>query len=163
MAYDVYLDLDGIEGEATAKGFEKKIGIFSMSWGASAATTVGATKGGISASKVSVSSFNMMKQLDSSSVPLFQACCKGEHITTATITFRKQTGDSQEGFLIYTLTDVMVESIQTSGSSGGDDTPTESLSLAFAKMEVEYKKQGKDGKLTAAGQAAWDLTTVSDK
>lgn len=163
MAYDVYLKLDGIEGEATAKGFEKQIGIFSMSWGCSAATTVGSTKGGISASKVSISSFNMMKQLDSSSVPLFQACCKGAHISEAVLTFRKQTGDAQEGFLIYKLSDVMVESLQTSGSSGGDDTPTESLSLAFAKMEVEYKKQGKDGKLTAAGQAAWDATTVSDK
>lgn len=163
MAYDVYLKLDDIDGEATAKGFEKQIGIFSMSWGASAATTVGATKGGISASKVSVSSFNMMKQLDTSSVPLFQACCLGKHIPKAVLTFRKQTGDSQEGFLIYTLHDVMVEALQTSGSSGGDDTPTESLSLAFAKLEVEYKKQGKDGKLTAAGQAAWDLTTVSDK
>ncbi len=163
MAYDVYLKLEGIDGEASAKGMEKQIGIYSFSWGCSAATTVGAGKGGISASKVSISSFNFMKQLDSSSVPLFQACCKGTHIPSAEITFRKQTGDSQEGFLIYKLTDVMVESQQVSGSSSGDDTPTESLSLAFAKMEIEYKKQGKDGKLTAAGQAAWDLTLVSDK
>ncbi len=163
MAYDVYLELDGIKGEATAKGHEGQIGIFSISWGCSAATTVGANTGGISASKVQISSFNMMKQLDTSSVPLFQACCKGTHIPKAKITFRKQTGDAQESFLIYTLHDVMVDSLQTSGSSGGDDTPTESLSLAFAKMEIEYKKQGKDGKLTAAGQAAWDLTTVSDK
>ena len=163
MSFDAYLDLEGIPGEATAEGFEKKIGIFSFSWGASAATTVGATKGGISASKVHISSFNFMKQLDESSVPLFQACCTGAHIPKGVLTLRKQTGSKQEGFLVYTLTDVMVESIQTSGSSGGDDTPTESLSLAFAKMEVEYKKQGKDGKLTAAGQAAWDLTKVSDK
>lgn len=163
MAYDVYLELDGIKGEATAKGHEGQIAILSISWGCSAATTVGAGKGGISASKVQISSFNIMKQLDSSSVPLFQACCTGKHIPKATITFRKQTGDAQEGFLVYKLEDVMIEMLQTSGNSGGDDTPTESVSMAFAKMEVEYKKQGKDGKLTAAGQAAWDLTKVSDK
>ena len=32
----------------------------------------------------------------------------------------------------------MVESVQWSGSSGGDDTPTESVSFAFAKVEIDY-------------------------
>ena len=44
-------------------------------------------------------------------------------------------------FLQYDFTDVMVESIQWSGSSGGDDTPTESVSFAFAKVKVTYNKQ----------------------
>jgi type VI secretion system secreted protein Hcp len=162
MAYDCYLKLDGIEGEATAVGMEKQIGIFSFSWGASAPAQASSTLGGLSASKVSISSLNLMKQLDKSSVPLFQACCTGAHIAEAILTIRKQTGTAQDGFLIYTLSDVMVDSIQTSGSSGGDDTPTESISLAFAKFEVEYKTQGKDGKLVTAGQATWDLTKVSD-
>ena len=35
----------------------------------------------------------------------------------------------------------MVESIQWSGSSGGDDTPTESVSIAFAKVKISYSKQ----------------------
>jgi type VI secretion system secreted protein Hcp len=34
MAYDVFLDIKGVEGESTAKGFEKKIEIYSFSWGA---------------------------------------------------------------------------------------------------------------------------------
>jgi type VI secretion system secreted protein Hcp len=55
----------------------------------------------------------------------------------------------------------MVESIQWSGSSGGDDSPTESLSLAFGKCEIEYSMQDKTGKMSVAGQAAYDLTTVS--
>ena len=55
----------------------------------------------------------------------------------------------------------MVESVQWSGSTGGDDTPTESLSLAFAKVEIEYKTQDDKGKLAVAGQASWDLTKVS--
>ncbi len=33
MAFDAYLDLKDIPGEATAKGFEKKIEIFSFSLG----------------------------------------------------------------------------------------------------------------------------------
>ncbi len=163
MAYDCYLKLEGIDGEATADGFDKQIGVYSFSWGASNPTSITPGKGGIASSRVAVSSFNFMKQVDKSSVPLFQACCKGTHITKATLTLRKATGSKQEGFLIYTLEDVMVESVQQSGSSGGDDTPTESISLAFAKIEMEYKMQGKDGKLVAAGQGSWDLTKVTDK
>ena len=44
-------------------------------------------------------------------------------------------------FLKYDFTDVMVESIQWSGSTGGDDTPTESVSFAFAKVAIDYFKQ----------------------
>ena len=56
----------------------------------------------------------------------------------------------------------MVESIQWSGSSGGDDTPTESVSFAFAKVTIEYYKQAEDtGSMTKVGNASWDLTKVS--
>jgi type VI secretion system secreted protein Hcp len=163
MAFDSYLDLKGIPGESTAKGFEKKIEIFSFSWGASAPVTVGSGSSGISASKVSVSSFNIMKKTDIASTKLFENCCLGKHIDTMKVSMRKQTGDGQEAFLIYDFSTVFVESIQWSGSSGGDDTPTESVSFAFGKVQVEYKTQGKDGKLVAGTPVVWDLTKVSNK
>jgi type VI secretion system secreted protein Hcp len=78
-----------------------------------------------------------------------------------TVSMRKQTGTGGQGvFLIYTFDEVMVESVQWSGSSGGDDTPTESVSFAFAKVTVEYKTQGKDGKLVAGTPVVWDITKV---
>ena len=165
MPFDSYMKIEGpaVEGEATAKGFEKTIEIYSFSWGASNPTTVGSGSQGMSAGKVSISSFNVMKKTETSSTKLFTACCKGEHFDKVTVTLRKATGTGgQDGFLIYTFSNVYVESIQWSGSSGGDDTPTESLSLAFAKVEIEYKLQDKKGALSTKGQAAWDVTTVSD-
>ncbi len=162
MAFDAYLDITGVEGECTAKGFEKKIEISSFSWGASNPTSVGPGRDGLSAGRVSVSSFNVMKKTEKSSAALFAACCTGQHYDKATVSLRKATGSGgQDIFLTYTFTDVMVESVQWSGSSGGDDTPTESLSLAFAKVEIEYKTQDDKGKLAVAGQASWDLTKVS--
>lgn len=163
MAFDTYIDLKGVEGEATAKGFEKKIEIFSFSWGASNPTTVGSATSGLSAGKVSISSFNVMKKTDKSSARLFAACCRGDHFDTLVVTMRKAVGEGGQGpFLIYKFSNVMVESIQWSGSSGGDDTPTESVSFAFAKVEIEYKNQKtKGGALETAGQASWDLTTVA--
>ncbi|BAH40914.1 MAG TPA: Hcp1 family type VI secretion system effector [Gemmatimonas aurantiaca] len=162
MAFDTFLKLAGIDGESTAKGFEKQMEIYSFSWGASNPTTIGSGSTGISAGKVSVSSFNVMKKTETASAKVFAACATGKHIATAEVVLRKAGGDAgQNPFLKYKFTDVMVESIQWSGSSGGDDTPTESLSFAFGKVEIEYLKQEKDGKLTVAGQASWDLTKVS--
>ena len=162
MAFDTFIDIAGVEGECTAKGFEKKIEIYSFSWGASNPTTIGSGKEGISAGKVSISSFNIMKKTDKSSSTLFAACCNGDHFDTATVTMRKAGGSAgQQGFLIYEFSEVMVESIQWSGSSGGDDTPTESVSLAFGKVKVTYNIQSKDGKtFTKGGEATWDLTKV---
>ena len=72
------------------------------------------------------------------------------------------TDGGQAVFLKYEFTDVMVESIQWSGSTGGDDTPTESLSLAFAKVAINYLKQDEGtGAMSAAGDASWDLTKVA--
>ena len=54
---------------------------------------------------------------------------------------RRPDVGTEQAFSTYTFTDVMVESIQWSGSSGGDDTPTESVSFAFAKVAISYFKQ----------------------
>lgn len=164
MAFDTFLDIKDVPGESTAKGQEGKIEIYSFSWGASNPTTIGSAAAGISAGKVSVSSFNVMKKTDKASAKLFAACCTGDHFDTMKVIMRKATGaGGQDAFLTYSFTTVFVESIQWSGSTGGDDTPTESVSFAFGKVEIEYKKQGKDGKLAVDGQASWDLTTVSNK
>jgi type VI secretion system secreted protein Hcp len=105
-----------------------------------------------------------MKKTETSSAKLFAACCAGQHLKTATVTMRKAIGESggQANFLVYTFGDVMVESIQWSGSSGGDDTPSESVSFAFANVKIEYSKQDTEtGQMKPAGNATWDLTKVT--
>jgi type VI secretion system secreted protein Hcp len=163
MAFDTFLDVEGVQGEATATGFKDKIEIYSFSWGASNPTTVSSGATGLSAGKVSLSGFNIMKKTEKSSPTLFAACCNGKHFDKATVTMRKAAGEAgQKPFLIYTFTDVMVESIQWSGSTGGDDTPTESVSFAYAKVEIEYQQQdSKGGSVGKPVKASWDQTTVT--
>ena len=170
MAFDTYLLIDNaqlVKGESTATGLTPTTGwieIFSFSWGASNPTTVGTTAAGLSAGKVSISSFNIMKKTENSSPTLFQACAQGQHFKSAKVVMRKAAGSSgkQQSFLEYDFTDLMVESIQWSGSSGGDDTPTESVSFAFAAVTVNYWPQdtatGGQGTLNTA---SWDLTKAA--
>lgn len=161
MPFDAYIDIKDVPGESTAKGFEKKIELFSFSWGASNPVTIGPGQGGASSGRVSISSFNVMKKTDVASPKLFKACCTGDHWDEMKVSLRKQTGTAgQDVFLLYTFNEVYVESVQWSGSTGGDATPTESVSFAFGKVTVEYKTQGKDGKLVAGTPVVWDITKV---
>jgi type VI secretion system secreted protein Hcp len=159
MAFDAYLKLEGVPGEATAKGFEKQIELYSFSWGASNAVSH-SSSGGMGAGKASVSSFNFMKKSDAASPMLFQGCCTGHHFPTATVTLRK-AGGTQIDFLKYEFSDVLVESVQWSGSSGGDDTPTESVSIAFGKVEITYTPQDSKGGKGSPVAAGWDIKQVT--
>jgi type VI secretion system secreted protein Hcp len=160
MAFDAFLKIDGVNGEATRKGFEKQMEIQSFSWGASNPSTVGAGTGG-GAGKVSVSSFNVMKKTDAASPLLFQACCTGQHYPKAVVTLNKAGGKAAVDFIKYEFEQVYVDSVQWSGASGGDDTPTESVSFSFGKVAVTYTPQNADGSKGSPAVGSWDLTAVS--
>ncbi len=163
MAFDAFLKIDKIDGESTEKGFEKWMEIQSFSLGGSNPTTVGPGSQGLSGGRVSISDLTFFKNTDKGSCKLFMHCCTGEHFGEVTLSLKKATGEGgQDVFLMYKLEDVMVSSIQWSGSSGGSITPGESVSLTFAKVTIEYKTQDpKSGKLATAGQASWDVTKTA--
>jgi type VI secretion system secreted protein Hcp len=161
MSFDTYLWIEGIEGEATAAELKPagQTELYSFSWGASNPSTIGTGTTGAGAGKVSVSSFNFMKKTDKASPSLFQACCAGKHFPKAKVTMRKAGGDVPVEYLIYEFEEVFVDSVQWSGSSGGDDTPTESVSLAFGKVKMTYSPQDVKGTGTGPVAGGWDLTT----
>ena len=169
MAFDTFLFLLGVDGESTATITEpplpsKAFEIISWSFGASNPSTVGSGKGGLSAGKVQISSFNVNKKSENASPVLFQNCCTGEHIEKATLIMRKAAGGSnkQMTFLQYDFTHVMVDSIHWSGSAGGDDTPMESISFAFATVTIKNMKQDiASGKMVTGAGARWDITKIT--
>lgn len=167
MAFDTFLKLEGpnVAGESTDATHAGEFELYSFSFGASNPVTIGSGSTGMSGGKVSVSSFNVMKKTDKASPILFSMCAKGEHFDKATVTLRKAGGSGgQQEYLVYTFEKVFVESIQWSGSTGGDDTPTESLSLAYGTFSISYSPQkSEDGSLDAAVVAGWDLTTNTEK
>jgi type VI secretion system secreted protein Hcp len=158
MPFDAFLKIEtpNVAGESTDNKHKGEIEIYSFSLGASNPTTIGSATGGAGAGKVSLSSFNFMKKTDKVSPVLFQACASGVHYDKVTVTMRK-AGETPVEYLTYTFGTVFVESVQWSGSSGGDDTPTESVSFAFGKMQIDYQPQGPDGKpLGGAVHGGWD-------
>ncbi|MEO8595149.1 MAG: type VI secretion system tube protein Hcp [Candidatus Solibacter sp.] len=158
MPFDAFVKIEtpNVAGESTDSKHKGEIEIYSFSLGASNPTTIGSATGGAGAGKVSLSSFNFMKKTDKVSPVLFQASASGTHYAKVTVTLRK-AGEKPVEYLKYTFSTVFVESIQWSGSTGGDDAPTESVSMAYGKMEIDYQPQGPDGKaLGGAIHGGWD-------
>ena len=172
MAYDSFMFFDGksasgleIKGETTDDKYSKNgaYEIYSFSWGASNPVTIGSSSGGAAAGKVSISSFNIMKKTDAASTALFKACADGSHFTDAHVVLRKAGGNKLE-YLKYDFKEIYIESVQWSGSSGGDDTPMESVSFAFGGVTISYQPQNAAGTANGnAKSASWDLTVNTGK
>jgi type VI secretion system secreted protein Hcp len=161
MAFDAFLKLEGIKGESTDAKHKAEIDIESFSWGA--VQSVGATGGGKSAGKASISSFNFLKKTDSSSAVLFQGCCTGQHFKDALVTIRRAGGKDPVEYLKYKFSDVMVEAVQWSGSAGGEETPSESVTLAFNKVEITYTPMDATGKPGSPVVTSYDIRAGTAK
>jgi type VI secretion system secreted protein Hcp len=153
MAVDYFLKIDGIPGESADDKHKNEIDLMSWSWGESQAGTM-ARGGGGGAGKVDMQDFSFSMQVNKATPKLILACASGEHIKKAVLTCRK-AGKTQQEFLVYTFSDLLVSSYQTGGSSG-DIIPTESVTLNYSKMEIEYKAQKADGSLDGPIKAGWD-------
>ena len=156
MAYDAFLQLEGIVGESQKENHEGEIDLMSFSWGASNSSSVG-TGTGVSTGKVSVSDFSVMKSTDKSSPVIFQKCCDGSVIPQALVTLQRQVQGEATPYLVYTFTNVFVTSVQWSGSGGAGDTPMESVAFCFEVGQVDYSPQKDDGSEAPAIHGGWDV------
>jgi type VI secretion system secreted protein Hcp len=168
MAFDAFMYTTGgavpAVGETTDVVYTQKKAweILSFSFGASNPSTVGSGSGGSGGGKVSISSFSIMKKTDNASPSLFKSCCMGSFYDAATVVLRKAGGKNPLVYLQYDFGEVYVDSIQWSGSSGGDDTPAESVSFSFATVKVQYWPQKKDGTAGTLKDASWNVTTNNE-
>jgi type VI secretion system secreted protein Hcp len=155
MATDFFLKLDGIPGESKDSKHPAEIQLESWSWGESNAGTFAAGGGG-GAGKVNMQDFHFTMPVNIASPKLMLACASGEHIKSAILTARKAGGQQQE-YLKITFSELLVSSYQIGGSGHSDSPPVDSISLAFTKLEYEYKPQKADGTLDAATKVGYDV------
>ena len=162
MAFDAYLKIDGVTGESTRKGFEKQMELMSFSLGVSNPSTVGTGSGGSSGGKATLTDFSVMRLTDSASVSLFQQCASGKSYPSAVVSLNKASGDDTPvTYLKYEFTEVFVNSIQWSGSSGGTDSPMESVSFTYAKLTATYQTQTAGGGAGDPFVASYDQTKAT--
>jgi type VI secretion system secreted protein Hcp len=156
MATSIFARIGTIKGESRDAKHKDEIEVLSWAWGLSQTGAAGHGGGG-GAGKASFHDFSFTHHVDKASPLLMKACATGTHLKDATITLRK-AGKAQQEYLVITMTDVLVTSVSTSVSAEGDAT-MESVGLAFAKVDLEYKPQKADGSLEAGIHFTYDLKT----
>jgi len=154
MASDIFAKIGDIKGESSDDKHKDEIEVLSFSWGvAHAGVSAGS---GAAAGKATFQDLSIVHHIDKASPLLLKACATGTHIKDATITHRK-AGKGQQEYLVVKLNDVIITGVTHGGASG--QPFSESVSLAFAKVNLEYKPQKADGSLDAGIHFKYDLKT----
>src|SRR3974390_2824474 len=123
-----FLKLDGIDGECQDKDHNGEIDVLSFVDGISNAGSYDAGTGG-NTGQAYYSDLTFSKYMDKSSSTLRQYCGLGTSIDKATLSCNKQAGDKKVEYYKVTMHNVVITSVNSSGSGGGSDPISETLTL----------------------------------
>jgi type VI secretion system secreted protein Hcp len=158
MAFDTFLKIDGILGESSDEKYKDWIEVLSLYWRMRQPTSATASSaGGATAERANFSDFKVVKRIDKATPKLALACADGTHIKEINIELCRAGGDRVK-YMEYKLSNCIVSSISTGGSSGGE--PSETLTFNYGKIEWTYTRQRRsDGSGAGNVAAGWDLQT----
>src|SRR5688500_11973151 len=103
MAADIYLKVEGIQGEATDVEHKGEIVVISFSSGVSMAVSPVSTSGPRTPEVASFMDLTIKKLVDSATPALFKAACSGQHIDEVVLSVKRAAGDRRVTYLKYTL------------------------------------------------------------
>ncbi|MBW2740233.1 MAG: type VI secretion system tube protein Hcp [Deltaproteobacteria bacterium] len=161
MAFDAFLKIDGIDGESTDDAHADWIEVLSYSTGVSQTASGSASSGGgASSERADFQDFSIVKALDKASPKLSLACADGTHISEVVLELCRAGGQKLK-YMEYKLTDCIVSSSRTGGSSqGGETLPLQEISFNYGKIEWTYTQQQRAGGGGGGNVAAgWNLET----
>jgi type VI secretion system secreted protein Hcp len=154
----IYLKYGKIDGAATTKGYDKWVELASFQLGVGRAIASAARSAeNREASEPSISEITVTKNMDISSLGFFEEGLASEMNNKVTIKFTTTSKNEVTDFLTYELTDVGLSGYSISSSAEG--IPTESLSLNFTKIMMQFK--GMNAELAGNPKSAtYDLTQM---
>jgi type VI secretion system secreted protein Hcp len=165
---DIFVKLDGIDGESTVRGHENETVVLSYEQGIDhpAPPLAGA---GAAAGRPTFSGVRFRKPVDKGSIPLLLACAAGSHIRDARFAFRRPAAGLD--FYKVILGEVLVtHMVQRAGVgeqyplafdtliSGADSAGfLDEVTLSYAKIQWEYQPVSPTGAPAAVVKGGWDL------
>jgi len=155
MAYDVYLKIDGVDGESTDDKHKKWIELSAFNHEVVQPSSGASATGGRTGGRAEFGPVSVTKVADQATPDLAIYCAKGEHIPKVEIEFCEAAGEKHT-FLKYTLQNVLVEGVSVSGS-GDMSKPEETVNFSYGTIKWEYTPIGQDGKPGAATDRGWSL------
>lgn len=159
MAFDTYIQIEGVQGESTDEKHKGWIEVMSYSHGiAQQSSGAISSHGARSAGKCDHHDFTVTKRLDKSSPYLYKHGCNGKHFPKVVVEVCRSTG-AKEVFMKYTFDHVVVSSAQIGGGFG-QENPVETVSFQYGKIKWEFTQiDPKTGAKQGVVPAEWDVLT----
>jgi type VI secretion system secreted protein Hcp len=154
VAADIFAKLGDIKGESLDDKHKDEIELLSWSWGVTNSKPH-ATGGGGSSGKATFHDLSFTHKIDKASPLLMKGCATGQHLKEATIT-RRKAGKGQQEYLVIKMNDVVITSVAEEDGGGGSGE-VETVTLAFAKVDLEYRPQKSNGTLDAGIHFKYDI------
>lgn len=152
---DIYLAVQAkragkVKGEATASGHAGEIVVRSWSWGVTASQAHGSAQ---ATARRAYQELCIVKGIDAATTPLMSALATNDELKEVVLSMRKP-GDGQIDYFRIKLNGARVTSLRH--QTEGQGVTTESVAIAFTKVEVQYTPQ-------QAGGSGGAATTFSDE
>ncbi|HEY2021846.1 type VI secretion system tube protein Hcp [Paraburkholderia sp.] len=155
MAQDIFLKINGIDGESTDATHKDEIDVLSWSWSVTQQSNMHVGSGG-GAGRATVDDLSFVHYIDRATPNLTQYCLTGKHIDEAKLVVRKAGGNPLE-YIKLTMNDVLVTAVEPSGVSNSESRPSEKVRLSFARLKQEYVVQNAQGGSGGAITATFDI------
>jgi len=155
MAGDMFIKIGDIVGEAQDAIHGGEIEVHFLQWGMSQNGTMHIARGG-GGGKVSVQNLTFKKSCDRATPNLMAACSSGQTFPEAALSVRKSGGNPLE-YLLVKMENVIVTDFTLVGLAEGEQL-SESVTLNFARVCVDYQQQASDGSPKGGVICyAWDI------
>jgi type VI secretion system secreted protein Hcp len=156
MAVDMFLRIDGINGESKDSKHADQIQVLSWAWDVSQTGTAG-VGGGLTAGKVEHHDVEIRKLVDKASPVLYKFCGNGDHIASADLYVRKAAGGSEAlEYLVIHFDDLIITSFTLGGQPKADQID-EIIKINYSKVTITYTPQDNKGQGLPPIMGGWDL------
>ncbi|WEF33544.1 Hcp family type VI secretion system effector [Pseudoduganella chitinolytica] len=158
MAIDVYLQIDGIQGESADEKHRGWIECTSAVWSVmQPKSATASTGGGHTAERCEHGDVVISKLTDLSSPMLLQTCSAGKTVPRAKFEFMRADGQGERvKYFEIELDNVLIGAVVPNIMSGA--ILTEHVSLKFAKVKWKYTQQKVTGGAGGSTMGGWDLS-----
>ncbi|HGA2316606.1 TPA: Hcp family type VI secretion system effector [Pseudomonas putida] len=154
MAFDAYIQIEEIPGEALDEKYNKWIEVTGYDFGVSQSTSATASSaGGATSGLTAVSNFRFTKFLDSASCKLMEASCAGLHLKEVKLALCRAGGDKLKYYEVI-LEEVIIADYTQSAADG---VPIEVVQLDYGRIKTTYTQQKRiDGSGGGNIAGGWD-------
>jgi len=152
-AIDMFLKIDGIEGESTDEAHRGEIDVLQWSWGLSQSSP--SHGGGQGSSKVNIQEMSITKSTDTTTSDLMQSCCTGNSIGDVTLEICSSVG-AKICYFKMEMESVLISSMSIGGNHE-EEVLSETITLNFDKVEFTYIPHDLDTGMQTGEELKWNI------